>query len=374
MTLWIIILWTVMALLGLALFYLGSRLPYFFNVDVFTHWSKIKTFLVCACSVIGFMGIITLCLDFVNAIICTLYFAMIWMVSDAVFWGIQKFLGISFQHYYAGYIAIIISILSLFAGWYLNHHVWITKYTLNTSKEISPLRIILFADSHMGTSFAVEGFKKHLNTIQKMNPDIVVVTGDYVDDGTTQKEMILATKALGQLKTKYGVYFVFGNHDKGYYGSERRGFSGDDLVNELKKNGIYVLRDETVLINNDFYVIGRRDLSEVTEQRKKRTSMADLVAPLDKNKYMIVLDHQPADYKNQEKVGVDLVLSGHTHGGQLFPLNQVGKWIGANDLIYGHERRGKTDFIVTSGISSWAIQFKTGTKSEFVVIDVKHTE
>ena len=99
--------------------------------------------------------------------------------------------------------------------------------------------------------------------------------------------------------------------------------------------------------------------------------MEDLLHNLDKGKYMIVLDHQPADFVNQAKSGVDLVLSGHTHGGQLLPFNQVGKWIKANDLIYGHEKRKNTDFIVTSGISAWAIKFKTGTKSEFVIIDVK---
>ena len=81
-------------------------------------------------------------------------------------------------------------------------------------------------------------------------------------------------------------------------------------------------------------------------------------------------DHQPTDYNNQAKTEVDLVFSGHTHGGQLFPFNQVGKWIGANDLVYGHEKRNKTDFIVTSGISDWAIKFKTGTKSEYVVINL----
>ena len=86
---------------------------------------------------------------------------------------------------------------------------------------------------------------------------------------------------------------------------------------------------------------------------------------------MIVIDHQPTDYANQALAEVDLVLSGHTHGGQLFPFNQVGKWIGANDRIYGHEKRNKTDFIVTSGISDWAIKFKTGTKSEYVVINIK---
>ena len=143
------------------------------------------------------------------------------------------------------------------------------------------------------------------------------------------------------------------------------------LVDELENDGIVVLSDETVLIDGRFYLIGRKDLSAVKEVRGSRLSMNDLTGSLDKNKYMIVLDHQPADFENQAKTEADLVLCGHTHGGQLFPFNQVGKWIGANDLVYGREKRNKTDFIVTSGISDWAIKFKTGTKSEFVIITIK---
>ena len=106
------------------------------------------------------------------------------------------------------------------------------------------------------------------------------------------------------------------------------------------------------------------------EQGGKRKSMNELMRQTDGGKYVIVADHQPTDYDNQAESGADLVLSGHTHGGQLFPFNQVGKWIGANDLVYGHERRKNTDFIVTSGISDWAIKFKTGTRSEYVIINV----
>jgi hypothetical protein len=72
--------------------------------------------------------------------------------------------------------------------------------------------------------------------------------------------------------------------------------------------------------------------------------MQELVTGADSKKYLIVADHQPTDYKNQAASGVDLVVSGHTHGGQLFPFNQVGKWIGANDLVYGHEKHQNTDF------------------------------
>ena len=82
----------------------------------------------------------------------------------------------------------------------------------------------------------------------------------------------------------------------------------------------------------------------------------------------MVLDHQPNDYDAEAESGADLVLSGHTHGGQLIPVNLFISL--ANDKTYGMEKRGNTNFIVTSGISDWAIKFKTGCRSEFNVIDV----
>ncbi|MCR4940706.1 MAG: metallophosphoesterase [Treponemataceae bacterium] len=251
-------------------------------------------------------------------------------------------------------------------GWYQAHHVWRTNYELTTTKDIPDFRILMFADSHLGSTFHADEFADHIERIQQEKPDIVVIVGDYVDDSSSREDMIRSTELLGQLQTKYGVYYVFGNHDRGYYSEGRRGFNAQDLMNELEKNNITILQDKTLLLADSLYLIGRDDFSS-----RDRKQMSELVSPLDKDKYMIVLDHQPADYINQEKENVDLVLSGHTHGGQLFPFNQVGKWIGVNDLVYGHEKRSLTDFIVTSGISDWAVKFKTGTKSEFLVIDIK---
>ena len=176
------------------------------------------------------------------------------------------------------------------------------------------------------------------------------------------------------MKTKYGVFFVSGNHDKGYGRPERRGYGGFELLQKLRENGIKVLKDESVLVADEFYFVGRRDFSEEKERKGRRKSMNELIENLNRDKYILVLDHQPADYEHQIKAEVDLVLSGHTHGGQLFPFNYVGKWIGANDKIYGHEKRQKTDFIVTSGISDWAIKFKTGTYSEYVVIHIQKSK
>ena len=90
--------------------------------------------------------------------------------------------------------------------------------------------------------------------------------------------------------------------------------------------------------------------------------------------FTIVMDHQPADFDAEAAAGVDLVLCGHTHGGQMIPINHVGEWLGINDLVYGLETRGNTQFIVSSGISDWALQFKTGCHSEYLIVDLQPEE
>lgn len=364
-------MWTVIAFAITALFYLSARVTNLLDMDSVNQWNQFRQFSLGLLIVLGFTGIIMLCIDFVNAIVCVMYVAMIWAVSDFAFLTIEKIFHISFAQYWVGWVALAVSLFALGIGWCLDHQVFQTNYELTTDKNVPDLRVAMFGDVHLGTTFDADGFIEHLRTIEAQNPDIVVVVGDYVDDNTTKTDMVKASNALGQMKTKYGVYFVFGNHDKGYYGSAHRGFSAAELVNELTNAGVRVLRDESVLINDAFYIIGRRDYSVEREHSGKRKSTEELVKDLDKNKYMIVLDHQPTEFDKQADAGVDLVLCGHTHGGQMFPFNQVGKWIGANDLVYGYEKRKNTDFIVTSGISDWAIKFKTGTKSEFVIIDIK---
>ncbi len=368
MLMWMIIMWTTLGITLLGLFYLCNRVSRFYFMEKLSKGKKKQKFWVSVLIVFGVFYLIGFLLNFMNAIVCVVYFAMIWLVCDFISALIIRYRKKAFDYYYAGISAIVLSIVALSVGWYLDYHVWQTDYTFTTAKLRMPLKIVMFADSHTGTTFHADGFAKHISAMQAQNPDVVIVAGDFVDDGTTRQDMIETCRSLGQMKTTYGVYFVFGNHDKGYYGPEHRGFSGDELVAELERNGVKVLRDETELVADAFYIIGRRDYSEVKEHSGYRKSMSDLVQNLDKTKYMIVADHQPTDYAKQTIAEVDLVLSGHTHGGQLFPFNRVGQWIGANDRIYGHERREKTDFIVTSGISDWAIKFKTGTKSEYVVI------
>ncbi|MDE7106781.1 MAG: metallophosphoesterase, partial [Clostridiales bacterium] len=219
-----------------------------------------------------------------------------------------------------------------------------------------------------GTTFSGTELNEYVKQMQSYNPDIVVIAGDFVDDDTSHKDMVDACKALGNLKTTYGVYYAFGNHDKGYYDNSGRGYTGDDLIAELTKNNVTVLQDD-ITDCGDFYVVGRSDASEV-QRGGDRLDIGDLVGNIDKDKYSIVINHQPTDYAAESKASVDLVLSGHTHGGQMIPIGLISDIFGLNDRVYGWEKRDNTNFIVTSGIADWAFRFKIGCVSEFVVIDV----
>ena len=309
-------------------------------------------------------------MGYVNAAIIVIHLTVFWLLSDLIFYIVKKCTG-KLMIRLSSCVAVVTAFIYLTVGYMLANNVFVARYTVYTDKGVN-LRIVMFADSHIGTTFSGKEFNDYIKQMQSFSPDIAVIAGDFVDDDTSRKDMIDACKALGTLKTTYGVYYAFGNHDKGYYDNSGRGFTGGDLIDELTKNGVTVLRDDAVDCG-DFYVVGRNDRSE-KERGGVRSEIADLVKGLDKSKYIIVINHQPTDYAAESKANVDLVLSGHTHGGQMPPVGLISDLFGLNDRVYGYERRKNTDFIVTSGISDWAFKFKIGCTSEFVVIDVKSAD
>lgn len=373
MTMWLILFGSLFLLGGASLFFLIyslGRLPF---MEVLTNGSKIMTWLISAAIVIIPTCLIWMSYTVTNAIIVLLHFTFFWGLAEILRVLAMKFDLATISRSAAALVGVLVTVVYLGVGWYQAHHVAQTEYTVTTDKKVGNLRVAFFGDSHLGSTFDADGLAEHLKTIEKAKPDLLVIAGDFVDERTTKAEMIKAAQALGDVNTPYGVYYVFGNHDKALYQPDIRDFSGDDLVAELEKNGVIVLQDESILLDDRFYLVGRQDASQEFDFGGSRASIADLMAPLDHSKYTIVLDHQPRDYAAEAKAGADLVLSGHTHGGQMIPLMQIIQWfgIGQNDRLYGIEKRDNTNFIVTSGISDWAIQFKTGTKSEYVIVDVK---
>ena len=270
-----------------------------------------------------------------------------------------------FHPYIVGIVVIVIEICYFSAGWFLAHHLFETDYTVTSAKELGvpKLRVALIADSHIGAVFDGDGFGERLEEIQAANPDVLVITGDFVDDGTSKEDLVKSCEALSKFKCTYGIYYVYGNHDKGYY--SHKNFSVDEFRSLLENAGVTMLEDEAVLLEDSFYIIGRKDKSD-----RSRKPIGDIMSTLDPSKYSIVLDHQPNDFEAEAAAGADLVLSGHTHGGQLIPMKLFAYLIKATDSTYDMETRDKTTFIVTSGIGDWEIGFKTGCKAEFCVIDI----
>ena len=203
-----------------------------------------------------------------NAVIVFLHVLIFFLLTDLIVRMVKVVTKRDYTVNWQGWSALLAAAVYLSVGYYLCMNVWQTDYTLYTDKLSENVRIAVFADSHIGTTFDGEGFAEHIEKIKEQSPDIVLIPGDYVDDSTSRADMIRACQALGSIDAKYGVWFAFGNHDKGYYSG--RDFSADDLVNELEKNGVRVLEDE-IEYTGDVCVIGRADAS--TGARKEMSEL-----------------------------------------------------------------------------------------------------
>lgn len=296
-------------------------------------------------------------------IIPILHLLVIWAILEGVFALLRKATSKRVPFWLSGALALVITVAYMSVAFYLAHHVVETKYQVKTNKDVSNLRIALIADAHLGTCFNGEGFAEHMETIQAQKPDLLVICGDFVDDDSSKEDMLIACSALGNFQSTYGVFYVSGNHDRGF--GNYRDFTYEEMTDAMAQNGVTVLEDAIVPIGDDYYLVGRKDRSS------ERMSIETLTLGLDPNRYTIVLNHQPNDYEAEASAKCDLVLSGHTHGGQMIPIGPIGELIGANDATYGLETRNNTTFIVTSGIADWAIPYKSGTVSEYVIIEIE---
>lgn len=369
---WVIIIVIALTACVLGIIYLTSRISRFFLVkeNMKTKSAKWLAFGILMLLLTG----ISFLWNIWNAIVCFLFLIFFWLVCD----GIARILGSAKKKkekkqdemhgkkmYCPGIAAVVLTVVYLGFGYYYAHHVVRTEYDITTKKEIENIKIVGFTDSHLGATFHWQGFEKYIDEMNAEKPDMVVIIGDFVDDDTTKEDMEKCCEALSRLETTYGVFYVFGNHDRGYYMESYRGYGEKELVENLEKNGVIILRDEIIPISEHFYVCGRDDALN-----QERTPMEDFMKQVTKDDYVVVLDHEPNDYTAEAKAGCDLVLSGHTHGGQMIPITKVGEWIGMNDATYGFERRKETDFVVSSGISDWAFKFKTGCIAEYIVIEI----
>ena len=382
MLIWNILIGTALVIILACLFFLTTRFHRFACIDRLSGTRRSAGWMLAALPSLLLLGLLRF--NAVNTAVVIVHLTVFWIISDLLGLLAGRLLrtgedtrrhpegnaagqtGQSHPRFYwQGLFAIAATVIYLGIGLYLDFHVWETDYRIETAKDLGRerLRVVQISDSHIGTTFDGTGFARHLRRIADVRPDVLVITGDFVDDSTRLEDMLEACEALEQMECPLGIYFVFGNHDEGYF--RYREFSGEQLTDALEENGVTVLEDETVMLTDRISLTGRKDRSDPA-----RRSAGELAEELDDSCYQILLDHQPHDFDNEAAAGFDLVLCGHTHGGQMFPIGITGELSGANDKTYGLEIRDRTAFIVNSGISDWAFWFKTAARSEFGVIDI----
>lgn len=218
------------------------------------------------------------------------------------------------------------------------------------------LNIVMVSDIHLGIRIGNNRIRKMIEEINSLNPDLVIIAGDIVDTEIGPFITNNMAEEFSKIKSKYGVFATLGNHDliKGY---------GDIITDKLRKNGVNVLRDEAILVNNSFYVIGRDD-SVINRLGLNRASLNKITKDIDKNKFQIVIDHTPNSINESRDVGVHLHFSGHTHSGQIVPWNLVTKKM--FEIHHGYVQKDDLGVIVSSGYGTWGPPVRIGSKSEIV--------
>ena len=270
-----------------------------------------------------------------------------------------------------GLLALIFFAVIILGSVYGMNHIELTEYNLTTEKIDNKSYSILFvSDVHYGTVQSTKLVKDSISKMNNLKPDIVVLGGDIVDERTTKDSMEEIFEELGKINSTYGTYYIFGNHDRQPYTTDyvngNRTFTDSDLNQSIEKNKIKILNDAKVTINNDIVLVGRSDAE--WENSVNRMDVNEIFNESDLSKYIVVLDHQPVEYEKNAQEGVDLQLSGHTHGGQLFPYGMIYDLTGR--LNYGEYEIGDMKQIVSSGLTGWGWPMRNEAKCEYVLINI----
>lgn len=280
-----------------------------------------------------------------------------------------NFLPISIYHHYNELkliigIATVLMILFIIIFGYLNTENIQTK-TLNLSlakksSSLSNLNAVLVSDIHLSPLNNERLLLKIVKKINNLKPDIVFIAGDIVDDRAETLEERNIGVSLKGIQSKYGVFVSTGNHEfiNGIKGS----------VEYINNFNFHLLRDSVYKMQEGLIIIGRDDSSKKSFAKEDRKSLEEILNGVDKNYPTILLDHTPFKLEQAEKNNIDLQLSGHTHHGQLFPLNFI------TNLVYekswGYHRRGNTQYYVSCGVGTWGPKVRTGSVSEIVNLKI----
>jgi len=258
-----------------------------------------------------------------------------------------------------GFIIAGTLLVVIYAFYQANYNFVVKKIsvpTLNLPKGARGIKIVHVSDLHIGALFGHTKLVKMKNIINKLEPDIVFITGDLVDEDP--KKLKGEFSVLKEIKSKFGIYAVTGNHE--YYAGV------DDVVSLAKDAGVVYLRNKKIKINKDIVIYG---VDDPTAKRFGPLENMEIEKVLDddvRKNFSIFLYHQPKEFEKVASLGIKLMLSGHTHKGQLWPFSLISKIF--YPYQYGLYNIGESFLYVTSGVGTWGPPMRVLSESEIVLI------
>ncbi len=278
-----------------------------------------------------------------------------------------------------GSVVVACAVATCLYGIFNARNIKVNEYSVTVNKSCGSdkhLKAVLVADMHMGYAIGVDHITNMVEKINQQDADIVIIAGDIFDnsyDGMDDPEGIKAQ--LKSIKSKYGVYAVYGNHDidekilMGFtfdWGGKQ--LHNEKMTNFMKECNIKLINDESVLINDEFYLVGRRDTDKPGTEDGTRAEISELTKDLDKTKPIFVLSHEPDELQKTADAGADIDFSGHTHDGQLFPGNLTIGLFWENPC--GMIKKDNMYSIVTSGVGVYGTFMRVGTDAEICSVDI----
>mgnify|MGYP000982649367 CR=1 FL=1 len=300
------------------------------------------------------------------------YLFMLIFLKDLIRWGyrlvhqpVTRSSLLAVSNPFSFSVILVLSLVILFAGHLNAVNPGIKTLSLTIDKVAAgrqELRAVMLSDIHLGMYNRSNRLAALVKKINELEPEIVFFAGDIVDEAIGAEEEEKMVRLMKDIKAPLGLFACPGNHE--YYGGLEKN------IGYLERAGVQELLDKAIKVDNSFYVIGRKDWTAV-RFGGRRASLEDILAEgqVDTSRPLIVLDHQPIRLEDAQQAGVDLLLCGHTHAGQLFPLNLINKLV--YEKNWGYLKKGQTQIYVTSGTGTWGPPVRTGSRSEIVWLTLK---
>lgn len=264
--------------------------------------------------------------------------------------------------YHLTYFTVLWTIITIAIGYINSRSPKIRRYFLKIKKKnkvTKRLTMAVATDIHLGPTNGVTHITRIVKKINALQPDIILLPGDIVDgelDPVIRRDL---GSYLRRFESTYGTYGIIGNHE--YIGGMER------ARDYLTEHNIRLLQDEWVEVGG-IIIAGRDDIS-ASRFGRNRLDLSALLKGTDKKKPIVLLDHQPKKLSEAQKNGIDIQFSGHTHNGQLWPLNLIVKRL--FELPVGYKKKWHTHIFVSPGVGTWWPPVRTNARPDILFVTVE---